>query len=174
MAALHVKAPAPGGRWLSAPWGGGGQPGEGGGPGGLLVTHSPTHPPSLPPAASLSFSFLQKYASEGARVLAMGYRQLDSLMTPSELRHLPRDAAESQLTFAGGPGGRGDAGGPLRGGMGLRSRQAQPQGGRCDAFHPTPLPRLPARRCLFRSTLKEGTRSFPHPSPQALRCSAAP
>lgn len=44
----------------------------------------------------------QKYASEGARVLALAYRQLDSLMTPSELRHLPRDAAESQLTFAGG------------------------------------------------------------------------
>ena len=43
----------------------------------------------------------KRYASEGARVLAMGYRQLDSLMTPSELRHLPRDAAEAGLTFAG-------------------------------------------------------------------------
>lgn len=44
---------------------------------------------------------MQHYASEGARVLALAYKQLDNLMTPSELRHLPRDSAESQLTFAG-------------------------------------------------------------------------
>lgn len=37
-------------------------------------------------------------------MLALAYKQLDNLMTPSELRHLPRDSAESQLTFAGGRG----------------------------------------------------------------------
>lgn len=37
-------------------------------------------------------------------MLALAYKQLDNLMTPSELRHLPRDSAESQLTFAGGQG----------------------------------------------------------------------
>lgn len=43
----------------------------------------------------------KRYASEGARVLAMAYKQLPSEMTPSELRHLPRDHAESELVFAG-------------------------------------------------------------------------
>lgn len=41
------------------------------------------------------------YASEGARVLALAYKQLPGEMTPSELRHLPRDHAESGLLFAG-------------------------------------------------------------------------
>lgn len=43
----------------------------------------------------------KRYASEGARVLALAYKQLPAEMTPSELRHLPRDSAESGLQFAG-------------------------------------------------------------------------
>ncbi|PSC72522.1 putative manganese-transporting ATPase PDR2 [Micractinium conductrix] len=41
------------------------------------------------------------FASEGARVLALAYKQLPSGLTPSELRHMGRDTAESGLTFAG-------------------------------------------------------------------------
>ena len=60
-----------------------------------------SHPTANPPASPLPPNPMQHYASEGARVLALAYKQLDSLMTPSELRHLPRDSAESKLTFAG-------------------------------------------------------------------------
>ncbi len=34
-------------------------------------------------------------------MLALAYKQLPAEMTPSELRHLPRDHAESELQFAG-------------------------------------------------------------------------
>lgn len=34
-------------------------------------------------------------------MLALAYKQLPAEMTPSELRHLPRDRAESELQFAG-------------------------------------------------------------------------
>lgn len=44
----------------------------------------------------------KRYAAEGARVLALAYKELPAGMTPSELRHLPRDEAESGLQFAGG------------------------------------------------------------------------
>lgn len=60
-----------------------------------------SHPTANPAASPLPPKLMQHYASEGARVLALAYKQLDNLMTPSELRHLPRDSAESQLTFAG-------------------------------------------------------------------------
>jgi cation-transporting ATPase 13A1 len=43
----------------------------------------------------------KKYASEGARVLALAYKSLPSDLTPSSLRHLPRDEAESDMVFAG-------------------------------------------------------------------------
>lgn len=43
----------------------------------------------------------KRYAAEGARVLALAHKQLPEGMTPSELRHLPRDEAESGLQFAG-------------------------------------------------------------------------
>ncbi|KAL4527712.1 hypothetical protein Ndes2437A_g02854 [Nannochloris sp. 'desiccata'] len=42
-----------------------------------------------------------RYASEGARVLALAYKKLPDEMTPSALRHTPRDEAESNLVFAG-------------------------------------------------------------------------
>ena len=43
----------------------------------------------------------KKYASEGARVLALAYKPLSSDLTHSALRHTPRDEAESGLIFAG-------------------------------------------------------------------------
>jgi cation-transporting ATPase 13A1 len=43
----------------------------------------------------------KRYASEGARVLALAYKKLPDDMTPSALRHTPRDEAESNLIFAG-------------------------------------------------------------------------
>ncbi|KAL4532436.1 hypothetical protein Ndes2526B_g08333 [Nannochloris sp. 'desiccata'] len=43
----------------------------------------------------------KRYASEGARVLALAYKKLPDEMTPSALRHTPRDEAESNLDFAG-------------------------------------------------------------------------
>jgi hypothetical protein len=58
------------------------------------------HVLTLAPNPTLS-ACLQRYASEGARVLAMAYKQLPDSMTPSELRHLPRGEAESGLRFAG-------------------------------------------------------------------------
>lgn len=57
---------------------------------------TPSLGPTLPPCSPM-----QHYASEGARVLALAYKQLPGEMTPSELRHLPRDHAESGLLFAG-------------------------------------------------------------------------
>lgn len=43
----------------------------------------------------------KKFASEGARVLALAYKELPSDLTPSSLRHTPREEAEANLTFAG-------------------------------------------------------------------------
>lgn len=43
----------------------------------------------------------KQYASEGARVLALAYKQLSSDLTPSSLRHMSRDEAESDMVFAG-------------------------------------------------------------------------
>jgi len=43
----------------------------------------------------------KEYASEGARVLAMAYKQLPEDTTPSSLRHTSRDEAESGLIFGG-------------------------------------------------------------------------
>ena len=63
-----------------------------------------------PLPALAAHSHMQRYASEGARVLAMAYKQLPDSMTPSELRHLPRGEAESGLRFAGKQAG-GRAGG---------------------------------------------------------------
>jgi manganese-transporting P-type ATPase len=43
----------------------------------------------------------KRYASEGARVLALAFKKLPADMTSSALRHTPRDEAESNLVFAG-------------------------------------------------------------------------
>lgn len=43
----------------------------------------------------------KRYAAEGARVLALAYKRLPDDLTPSALRHTPRDIAESELEFAG-------------------------------------------------------------------------
>lgn len=43
----------------------------------------------------------KKYASEGARVLALAYKSLPADLTPSSLRHMSRDEAESGMIFAG-------------------------------------------------------------------------
>jgi cation-transporting ATPase 13A1 len=56
---------------------------------------------AVPAQTCCCCSHLQRFASEGARVLALAYKQLPGELTPSELRHLPRDEAESGLRFAG-------------------------------------------------------------------------
>jgi manganese-transporting P-type ATPase len=43
----------------------------------------------------------KSFAAQGARVLALGCKRLSGEMTPSAMRHLPRDQAESGLEFAG-------------------------------------------------------------------------
>ncbi|GAB4817890.1 hypothetical protein N2152v2_004936 [Parachlorella kessleri] len=43
----------------------------------------------------------KRYAAEGARVLALAYKRVEGEVTPSVLRHMPRDQAEHGLMFAG-------------------------------------------------------------------------
>lgn len=43
----------------------------------------------------------KRYASEGARVLALAYKPMPSDLTTSSLRHVAREEAESNLIFAG-------------------------------------------------------------------------
>ncbi len=47
---------------------------------------------------------MQRYAAEGARVLAMACKRIEGEVTPSALRHMPRDQAEHGLRFAGTDG----------------------------------------------------------------------
>ena len=43
----------------------------------------------------------KRYAAQGARVLALAARRLPADLPPSGLRHLPREQAESGLSFVG-------------------------------------------------------------------------
>ena len=60
----------------------------------VIAEHLATVPPSYE-------RHYKKYAAEGARVLALAYKRLPNDLTPSSLRHMPRDEAESGLDFAG-------------------------------------------------------------------------
>ena len=68
----------------------------------VLVKGAPemiaTHLAEVPPQYERQY---KKYASEGARVLALAYKRLPDDLTLSALRHTPRDSAESELKFAG-------------------------------------------------------------------------
>eukprot|EP00887_Chlorella_sp_A99_P006055 scaffold22.g6055.t1 len=83
---------------------------EGGAPGSagcwVLTKGAPEVVQGLLAEVPPHFSACYKhYAAQGARVLALAARRLPGDPTPSELRHLPRDAAEAGLAFVGERGG---------------------------------------------------------------------